>query len=371
MEKIIVKVGTSTLTQGEKKLSRRYMLSLVEQIVELRQRGMQVVLVSSGAIAAGRELLNFPKMDKSLPSKQMFSSVGQVKLMQTWAELFSLFDLHVGQVLLTRADISDRKRYLNARETLHCLLQHGIVPIINENDTVATREIKVGDNDNLAALTANLISADAVVLLTDQEGLYTADPRSNPNASLIERVDRIDDSIFALAGGSKTSLGTGGMITKIEAAKVAAQSGTKTIIASSARPHVLLSLVEGKSIGTLFLPEVSSRESRKRWILSEKRQGTVHVDEGAAEKMAHHGASLLASGIVKTEKIYERGATIEIVAPSKQVIAVGVTNYSSSDIEKLVGKHSTNIEELLGYSYGPEIVHRSNMVRIKGKEETT
>ncbi len=366
IHKMVVKVGTSTLTQGEKKLSRRYMLSLVQQLVHLQNQGIQVVLVSSGAIAAGKELLNFPKVDRSLPSKQMFSSVGQLKLMEVWSELFSLFDLHVGQVLLTRDDFSNRKRYLNARDTLHCLLKHRVVPIINENDTVATKEIRVGDNDNLAALVANLIEADLLVLLTDQEGLFTADPRLNPAAQLIPVVSRVDESIFNLAGGSSTPLGTGGMITKIEAAQIASQSGTRTVIAASSRPHVLIDLALGKQIGTLFLEEMTTRESRKRWLLSEKRKGMIHVDEGAAIKISHHGASLLPSGIIKTTQSYERGATVEVISPVGEAIAVGITNYGSEEIQKLIGKHSSSIEEILGYSYGPEMIHRTNMTRIKG-----
>lgn len=364
LHKIVVKVGTSTLTQGGKKLSREYMLSLVHQIVHLKNQGIQVVLVSSGAIAAGRELLNFPKVDRSLPSKQMFSSVGQLKLMEIWSEIFFKFDLNVGQVLLTRDDFSHRRRYLNARDTLHCLLKHNIVPIINENDAIATKEIRVGDNDNLAALVANLLDADALVLLTDQEGLFTADPRSNPDATLIPVVKHIDESIFNLAGGSSTTLGTGGMITKIEAAQIASQSGTRTIIASSSRPNVLIDIVEGKEIGTLFLEEMTARESRKRWLLSEKRTGLIHVDEGAATKILHHGASLLASGITKTTHTFERGATVEVVDNDGDEIAVGITNYGSQEIQKLLGKHSTCIEDILGYSYGPEIIHRTNMTRI-------
>lgn len=368
IRKMVVKVGTSTLTQGGKKLSRRYMLGLVQQLSYLQAQGIQIVLVSSGAIAAGRELLNFPKIDRSLPSKQMFSSIGQVKLMQTWSELFSLFELHVGQVLLTRNDLSNRKRYLNARDTLHCLLKHHVVPIINENDTVATKEIRVGDNDNLAALVANLIEADVVVLLTDQEGLFTADPRLNTDAKLIPVVTRIDDSIFSLAGGSSTSLGTGGMITKIEAAQMASQSGTRTIIASASRPNVLIDLALGQQIGTLFLEEMTSRESRKRWLLSEKRKGMVYVDAGAAVKIMHHGASLLSSGIIKTTPNFERGATVEIISPTDEAIAVGITNYGSKEVQLLIGKQSRCIEDILGYSYGPEIIHRTNMTRIKFKE---
>ncbi|MBA2367948.1 MAG: glutamate 5-kinase [Candidatus Protochlamydia sp.] len=368
-KKIIVKIGTSTLTQGGQKLSRRFMLGLVQQLAQLQSEGAHVVLVSSGAIACGRELLNYPKADRSLPTKQMFSSIGQVKLMQTWSELFSLFDLHVGQVLLTRDDFSDRKRYLNARDTLRCLLKHHIIPIINENDTIATKEIRVGDNDNLAALAANLIDADLVILLTDQEGLYTADPRIDKSAKLIPIVNRIDESIFALAGGSSTSLGTGGMRTKIEAAQIASQCGTRTVIASSSRPNVLIDLALGQQIGTLFMEEVSARESRKKWLLSEKRKGMIHVDGGAEEKILHHGASLLSSGIIKTSQTYERGTTVQVMSQSGEAIAVGITNYGSQEIQKLLGKQSESIEEILGYSYGPEIIHRTNMTRIKFTEE--
>lgn len=364
IHKLVVKVGTSTLTQGDKKLSRRFMLGLVEQLVVLQQRGVQIVLVSSGAIAGGRELLNFPKVDRSLPSKQMFSSIGQIKLMQIWSELFALFDLHVGQVLLTRDDFSNRKRYLNTRDTLQCLIKHHVIPIVNENDTVATKEIRVGDNDNLAALVANLIEAELLVLLTDQEGLFTADPRIDPKAKLIPIVPHIDASIFNLAGGTATSLGTGGMATKIEAAQIASQSGTRTVIAPSARANVLIDLVQGQQIGTLFLAEMTARESRKRWLLSEKRRGKIYVDEGARAKIMHHGASLLSSGITKISQTFERGATVEIVSSTDDALAVGVTNYGSDEIHKLIGKQSGSIEEILGYSYGPEIIHRSNMTRI-------
>jgi glutamate 5-kinase len=251
MRKIVIKVGTSTLTQGTQKLSRRYMLGLVQQIAHLQSQGLELILVSSGAIATGRDLLNSDKTNPSLPSKQTFASIGQVKLMQVWSELFSLFDLQVGQVLLTKDDFSNPKQHLT-RDTLHCLLRHQIIPIINENDTVATKELCVGNNDNLAALVANLIAADTVILLTDQEGLYTADPRLNPDAQLIPIVKCIDETICALAGGSSTALGTGGMATKIEAAQIASQSGIRTIIALSSRPNILIDLAEGKQIGTLF-----------------------------------------------------------------------------------------------------------------------
>ncbi len=368
-KKIVVKVGTSTLTQGGTKLSHKYMLELTRQLAFLHEKNNQVVLVTSGAIAAGRELLQHPILERSLPSKQMFSAIGQVQLMQTWSKLFSLHDIHVGQLLLTRDDLSNRKRYLNARDTLSCLLQHQVIPIINENDSVATKEIRVGDNDNLAALVANIIGADLLILLTDQQGLYTSDPRLNPDAQLISVVKYVDDDVFALAKGSSSTLGTGGMTTKLEAAQKATQCGTLTVIASSAIPDVVINIFDGKQIGTSFLTDVTPQESRKRWILSEKMQGIIHVDEGAAAKISHHGASLLPSGITQTTSSFDRGAVVNVVGPSEKPIAVGITNYSSEEIQKLIGLHSNKIEDILGYSYGVEIIHRSDMTRIKFNEE--
>lgn len=253
MQKLVIKVGSSTLTQGTQTLSRRYMLGLVQQIAHLKSQGLELVLVSSGAVATGRELLNSATSTQPLPSKQAFASIGQVKLMQTWLELFSLLDLQIGQVLLTKDDFCDPKCNLT-RDTLNCLLQH-IIPIVNENDTMATKETRIGDNDNLAALVANLIEADTIILLTDQEGLYTADPRLHPDAKLIPVVKCIDETIFALAAGSSTAVGTGGMTTKIEAAQMASRAGIRTIIASSTLPNVLIDLVKGKQIGTLFKGE--------------------------------------------------------------------------------------------------------------------
>lgn len=370
MNKIVIKLGTSTLTQGTKELSRRYMLEVARQVVYLREMGKQIVLVTSGAVAAGRELLGHPNIDRYWPSKQMFASVGQGRLMQIWADVFGLFNVHVGQLLLTWSDFSNRGRYLNIRDTLYCLLKHHVLPVINENDTVATKDIRVGDNDNLAALVANLIAADRLILLTDQKGLYTEDPRQNPNAKLISCVKHIDDSILALAKGTSSSLGlgTGGMMTKIQAARLASQSGTSTTIASSAFPNVLIEIAEGKSVGTLFIAETTPRESRKRWLLSEKHQGIIYIDEGAAHKLRYAGASLLAVGILKTSSSFDRGAIVQLVSPSGQPIAVGITNYGNQEIQKLIGSHSKHIEDILGYSHGSEIIHRDNMARIKFKE---
>jgi len=252
MHKIVIKVGTSALTQGTQKLSRRYMLSLSQQLAQLQDKGVQVVLVSSGAVATGRELLHSSK--QGAHSKQMLASIGQAKLMQVWSELFSLLGLQLGQVLLTTDDFSEQKKD-QIRTTLSCMLDHLVIPIINENDTTVLDGIRVGDNDNLAALVADVISADTVILLTDQEGLYTADPRLEPQAKLISVVTEINEAIFAIAKGSSSSLGTGGMTTKIEAAQKASHCGVRTIIASSSRSNVLLDLLEGMQIGTMFLEQ--------------------------------------------------------------------------------------------------------------------
>jgi glutamate 5-kinase len=366
---VIFKIGTSTLTKGTKNLSRRFMLELVRQAAQLYEMGHHLIFVSSGAGAAGREILNQPKQIRSMPFKQMLASVGQVRLMEIWSELFGLYNIPVGQILLTRSDFSNRQRYLNARDTLQALLHHRVVPIINENDTVATEEIKVGDNDNLSALVANLVAADLLVLLTDQQGLFTADPRSNPTATLIPMVEKIDASILALAGDSKSGLGTGGMMTKLQAAQLATQGGTATVIASSFIPDVMLHVVEGKSVGTLFKAQGNPRESRKRWLLSEKPQGILTLDSGAASKVSKNGASLLAVGIKEIEKTFERGAVVHLVSPTGQHIAAGLTNYSSQEITKLIGKKTDQIEECLGYTCGNEIVHRDNMIVLEPTHE--
>lgn len=362
---IVVKLGTSTLTQGTKKLSRRSMLEMARQLSQLHESGNKVILVTSGAIAAGREILNFPKTDKAMPFKQMLAAVGQVSLMQIWTEIFHLFGIAVGQVLLTRSDFSNRKRYLNVRDTLLSLLKHGVIPIINENDTVATQEIRVGDNDNLSALVANLVDADLLVLLTDQEGLFTADPRHNPSATLIPVVNHIDEKIFSLAGGSITGLGTGGMTTKIQAAQLAIHSGTSTVIASATIPDVLVRLSKGEKLGTLFIAETTPKESRKRWLLSEKPQGSLSLDVGAEQQVFNKGASLLPVGVTDTIDPFERGAVVQLISTKGQPIAVGISNYSSEEIQKIMGIKSDLIEECLGYTYGDEVVHRDNLALLR------
>lgn len=253
MKKIVIKLGTSSLVNANKKLSPRHMIEIARQIAHLHQKGYQIVLVSSGAIAAGRESLSISSATSSIPHKQMFASIGQVLLMQMWNKLFSIYDVSIGQVLLTQENVSNKKNRENAQNTLLNLLAHQTIPIVNENDTVATEEIQFGDNDNLSALVANLIRADLLILLTDQEGLLTADPHFHPEAKLIETIDQIDETIVRSARSSSPgSLGTGGMLTKIEAARLAVERGTTTIIASSKKPGILSDLVAGKKIGTFF-----------------------------------------------------------------------------------------------------------------------
>jgi glutamate 5-kinase len=364
LQRIVVKLGTSVLTDGTRRLSRRRMLEIVRQAAQLHDSGHQVVIVSSGAIAAGRELLNYPELDRSVPARQMLSAVGQGRLIQIYTELFGLFDITVGQILLTRGDLSNRTGYLNARDTLATLLDHRIVPVINENDTIATEEIKVGDNDNLSALVANLVDADLLILLTDQQGFYTADPRTNPDAKLISLVERIDERVWARAGGTATGLGTGGMITKLQAAQLAGHSGTVTVIASGALPDALPNIAAGQRIGTTFLAPTTHLESRKRWLLSEKPQGVISVDGGAAKKLRGSGASLLPVGITGLTGDFERGAPVRLLSPDGNIIAAGIVNYASNEVQQIIGVKSAQIAAILGYTYGEEVIHRDNLALL-------
>jgi glutamate 5-kinase len=360
--RIVVKVGTSVLTGGTTRLSTQRMLALVQQTARLHADGHEVVLVSSGAVAAGRERLNFPALNPAMPVKQMLSAVGQGRLIQRYSDLYDIFDVVVAQVLLTRDDLGNRERFLNARDTLLTLIDQRIIPIINENDTIATEEIRVGDNDNLSALVAALIEADLLVLLTDQQGLFTADPRQFPDAQLISRVERITDETFALAGGTSTGLGTGGMVTKLQAARLATRGGVTTVIASGELPDVLVRLAAGEGIGTRFETAPEGIERRKRRLLIEKVRGRVLVDAGAAKKLLSGGASLLPVGVTGVQDEFRRGSTVAIIGPDGREIAHGVTAYDSEAIRRLVGVQSGHIQEILGYNYGDALIHRNNMV---------
>ena len=361
---LVIKLGTSVLTQGTRALNRAHMLEIVRQCALAHEVGHRVIIVTSGAIAAGREHLGYPDLPPTMASRQLLAAVGQSRLIQLWEQLFSIYNLHIGQMLLTRADLEDRERFLNARDMLHALLENGIVPVINENDAVATTEIKVGDNDNLSALAAILANADLLLLLTDQEGLFTADPRNNKDAVLIPRVEHIDDSVRALAGGSASGLGTGGMWTKIQAAEIATRAGITVVIASGAKPPVIRKTLEGKAAGTRFLPSQSPLESRKRWIFGAPPAGDLHVDAGAAKALLCGKSSLLPAGITEVKGSFSRGEVVRVFGSDGTDIAHGVTRYGSDDLDRIKGKHSAEIESLLGYAYGSVAVHRDDLIML-------
>ncbi|MBK9711389.1 MAG: glutamate 5-kinase [Kouleothrix sp.] len=362
--RVVVKLGTNVLTAGSDHLHRPRIVELVRQMADARGRGVEIVLVSSGAVAAGRERLQFPPRRRDLPFKQLMAAVGQSRLMHLYEQIFDLYSIPVAQTLLTREDLRDRHRYLNARNTLLACLLHGVVPIINENDVVAVDEIRVGDNDTLSALVANLVDADLLLILSDIDGLYTADPRRDPAARHIPEVRAIDDAIYALAGGSNTR-GTGGMLTKIHAADLATHGGTAVVIASGAAPGIITRVLDGEPIGTRFPPLSSRLESRKRWVLAETvRHSRVIADDGAARALTEGGKSLLPAGVVAIEGDFERGQTVRIYTGAGQEIARGLAQYGARDLRLIKGLRSSQIAETLGYDYGPEVVHRDDMVLL-------
>jgi glutamate 5-kinase len=363
---IVVKLGTSTLTDGTPALSPARMVDLARQVAQLHHQGCQVVLVSSGAMAAGRERLAFPHLPKDIPAKQMLSAVGQPRLMALYEQFFNIYKLTVAQVLLTKTDLADRSRYLNSRNTLSALLAQRVLPVVNENDTVATEEIRLGDNDNLSALVANLIEADLLVILTDQAGLFTADPRTDPSARLINEIatPNIPKSIWEAAGGVG-KMGTGGMFTKLQAADLARHSGTTVIIASGDEENVLTRLVAGESIGTRFSPLTTTLESRKRFILAggNNLRGTITVDAGA-EKALRKGGSLLPVGVTGLKGKFERGDTVKVINLTGSEVARGLVNYTATELGSIFGKKSREIEAILGSDYEDEVIHRNNLVLL-------
>lgn len=361
---IVVKLGTSVLTGGTDKLDKAHMVELVRQCCELKKQGHQVVMVSSGAVAAGREQL-LKSCGTSLADKQMLAAIGQGQLIHIWQSLFALYGVNVGQMLLTRADVDDRERYLNARDTLTALLSYDVVPIINENDAVATSEIKVGDNDNLSALVAILANADKLLLLTDQDGLFTSDPRTNADAKLIDEVTHINDELRQLAGGSGTSLGTGGMATKLQAADIARRAGVEVIIAKGAGSNVILKCMSEQLPGTRFLKLTAPKDGRKKWLLAgPKSNGQIAIDAGAIRALQNNGASLLAKGVTCAFGDFERGDLIDLIDTNNQVIARGLTRFSRSEVNKIKGAHSKNIAQLLSYDAGAEVLHRDDLVLL-------
>jgi glutamate 5-kinase len=364
--RIVAKFGTKLLTGDSDHLDQEVMSRLVAQVAQLHQQGRELIVVSSGAIASGRYKLGLTKEIRDIPFRQVLASVGQSRLMYAYEQLFSQHGITVAQALLTKADLADRAGYLNARNTLLALLELKVLCIVNENDVVAVDEIqeaKFGDNDNLSAMVANLVDADLLLILTDIGGLYTADPHRRPDARLIPQVDRIDSAIERLAADTPSQLGTGGMITKIEAAKLATASGVTVVIADGREPDVILRLAAGEAVGTRFPPATSKLESRKRWMLSGlSTRGKLIVDSGAALALKKQKRSLLAAGIKQLEGDFQRGDIVNIYSPEGSRLGCGITNYSSADIEIIKGAHSRKIAALLGYDYGSEVVHRNNLV---------
>ncbi len=359
---IVVKVGSSLVTAEGKGIDQAALNRWATQIAELKAKGMQVIFVSSGAIAEGIKRLGWAKRPTAINELQAAAAVGQMGIAQAYEYAFAYHQIQTAQVLLTHEDLSNRTRYLNARSTLLTLVEKGIVPIINENDTVTTDEIKLGDNDTLGALVTNLVDADALVILTDQSGLYDSDPRKNPQAKFIHQIEADHPDLERMAGGAGSSVGTGGMYTKVTAAKRAALSGASTIIASGREPDVLVRLQQGESIGTLFTSAQSRVAARKQWLLGHiQLAGKVTVDGGAACAVAEKHASLLPVGCIGVDGHFHRGELVAVVDGEGKEIARGLINYSSEETAKLLRTDSGHIDEKLGYAHEDELIHRDNM----------
>ncbi|HYP84860.1 glutamate 5-kinase [Variovorax sp.] len=361
--RIVVKVGSSLVTNEGRGLDEGAIGEWCRQMAVLAREGREVIMVSSGAIAEGMKRLGWRRRPHEVHELQAAAAVGQMGLAQMYESKLRENDLRSAQVLLTHADLADRERYLNARTTLLTLLGLGVLPVINENDTVVNDEIKFGDNDTLGALVANLVEADALVILTDQKGLYTADPRKNPDARFVHEAKAGDAALEAMAGGVGSAIGSGGMITKILAAKRAAGSGASTVIAWGREPDALLRLARGEAIGTLLVAQTAKHQARKRWMADHLQlRGAVQVDEGAAAKLRGEGKSLLPIGMTAVEGEFSRGDVIAVRDPQGREVARGLANYSSAEARLLCRKPSAEIERLLGYASEPEMVHRDNMV---------
>ncbi len=360
----VVKIGSALLTNDGKGLDLMRIHQWVGQIAALREQGVEVVLVSSGAVAAGMSRLGWGSRPDSMELLQAAAAVGQTKLVQTYEDLFQQHDCHTAQILLTHEDLSDRRRYLNARSTLRALLTLPVIPIVNENDTVVTDEIRFGDNDTLGALVANLVEADALILLTDQDGLFDADPRKNPDAKLISQASATDPAIKAVAGGGG-ALGRGGMATKVRAAALASRSGAVTVIAGGRNEQVLTRLRAGEVLGTELIPDLEPLAARKQWLAGHlQTRGELTLDAGAAKALTEQGKSLLAVGVVAVKGRFQRGECVSLVDEKGVVLGHGLCNYDSDDAGKLVRQPSKAFESILGFMAEPELVHRDNLVLL-------
>lgn len=359
----VIKIGSALLTDEGRGLDLSRMDDWVAQICQLRSRGVEVVLVSSGAVAAGMERMGWSRRPGALHQLQAAAAVGQARLVQAWESGFRNYGVQPAQVLLTHADHSNRQRYLNAKSTLRTLLDMGVVPVVNENDTVVTDELRFGDNDTLAALVANQVEADVLVILTDQDGLFTADPRSNPDATLVDEVRAGDASLDAMAGGGSGHLGRGGMQTKLRASRQAASSGAATVIVGGRIDQVITRLNAEEALGTLLLPDQEPLAARKQWLQGHlKTSGELVLDAGAVRVLREEGKSLLPVGVREVRGHFQRGEMVACVDGAGREVARGLVNYDSGEAFRIMGQPSQKIEALLGYQGEPELLHRDNMV---------
>jgi glutamate 5-kinase len=363
--RLVVKVGSSLVTNRGQGLDRAAIARWAAQIAQLRKRNKEVVLVSSGAIAEGMQRLGWTRRPQAMHELQAAAAVGQMGLVQVYETSFREHGLHTAQVLLTHADLVDRQRYLNARSTLRTLLALGVVPVINENDTVVTDEIKFGDNDTLAALVTNLIEADCLIILTDQSGLFTRDPREDPSAELVREAKAGAPELEDMCGKAGSHIAKGGMLTKVLAAKRAARSGANTVIASGHEPEVLLRLADGEAIGTRLLAETMPIAARKQWLADHLQvNGRLMLDAGAMRALVKDGKSLLPIGVKSIEGAFERGAVVACVSPEGKELARGLVNYGAIEARRILGKPSSEILSVLGYVDEPELIHRDNLVLL-------
>lgn len=359
----VVKIGSTLLTDGEHGLHREAIADWVAQIAALRVRGIEVVLVSSGSVAEGMARLGWRSRPAEMHRLQAAAAVGQMGLVQTYETFFHEHGLNTAQVLLVHDDLSNRQRYLNARSTLKTLLALGVVPVINENDTVATDEIRFGDNDTLGALVANLIEADVLVILTDQPGLFARDPRQDPQAPLVRQADANDAALEAMAGGSGTQLGRGGMITKVRAARIAARSGAATVIVGGRAERVLLRIADGEELGTWLHTSEAPIAARKRWLAGQLQvRGRLVLDAGAVRVLRESGRSLLPVGVREVHGEFTRGELVVCCGPDGHDVARGLVNYSAGEARRIIGLPTRRIQEVLGYRDGDEMIHRDNLV---------
>ncbi|MDR3562880.1 MAG: glutamate 5-kinase [Negativicutes bacterium] len=364
-KRIVVKVGTSTLTYGTGKLNLQQIEKLVRELSDLVNQGKEIILVSSGAVGAGMDRLGLKEKPKTIPEKQAAAAVGQGILMHTYEKLFGEYGQIVAQVLLTREDSVNRKRYTNSRNTLTTLLGMGVIPVINENDVVAVDELKIGDNDTLSAMVASIVDADLLIILSDVDGLYTDNPQTNPTARLITEITDITPEIEALAGGPGSVRGTGGMYTKIQAAKIAVNSGVVMTIASGSHSGVIREIVSGAEVGTIFLPRENRLQIRKRWLAFGARvRGSVTVDKGCERALLKGGSSLLAAGIKAVDGDFVHGNTIRILTTEGREIARGIANYNAEEARRITGAHTNEIAAILGSKPYDEVIHRDNLVLL-------